>query len=330
MKKLILPLLLIGAAALAQPSLQVQENDTPTSLRGIAIRENGEWWVSGSNGTLGVSRDNGNTWTWMVVPGFEQAEFRDIELIDSTGVLIMSSVAPAAILYSKDAGKHFETVFISTDTTWFLDGMAMSGKYGICYGDPINNKMCILQSSDYGKTWQYNKDGPLVSEGTAAFAASGSGIQYVNKKSVLLATGGKESSVFYSKNAGTSWERVKDIPFDTTATSGIYGMVVVNQKMSFVIGGDYTKESEQTNNCYYTRDGWKSIQKPTAMPLGYRSAIAVTNQWVIACGSAGVDIANMSDMSFSAFSEIGFHTCIAFKGKIYLAGSNGRTAIISF
>src|ERR1700733_15976538 len=79
-------------------TIQTLSYGTNTSLRGLSVVDDKTIWVSGSNGTIGRSIDSGHTWKWMVVHGFEHAEFRDIEAFDETAAVIMGAGSPAYIL----------------------------------------------------------------------------------------------------------------------------------------------------------------------------------------------------------------------------------------
>ncbi|MCY7421059.1 MAG: hypothetical protein LH478_04870, partial [Chitinophagaceae bacterium] len=79
--KIIAVLLLFPLLTLAQkPTISITQIDvgTNTSIRGMSIVSENIIWVCGSNVTVGRSIDQGKTWQWIVVPGFEKKDFRDI------------------------------------------------------------------------------------------------------------------------------------------------------------------------------------------------------------------------------------------------------------
>jgi hypothetical protein len=103
MKKSILPFLLclIIKTSTAQ-TVQLVNNGTKTSIRGLSVVNDNTVWVSGSGGTIGKSIDAGKTWTFITVPGFEKKEFRDIEAFDDMTAVVMSIDTPAYILRTID------------------------------------------------------------------------------------------------------------------------------------------------------------------------------------------------------------------------------------
>ena len=55
-------------------------------------------WVSGSEGTVGLSTNGGTSWKWIRVPRYEKSDFRDIEAFSDREAVIMGITEPAVIL----------------------------------------------------------------------------------------------------------------------------------------------------------------------------------------------------------------------------------------
>src|SRR5438067_13297898 len=79
-------------SAFSQKAARVEliTSGTNTSLRGMSLPSDSVIWVSGSNGTIGKSVNYGKTWSWMIVPGYEKRDFRDIEAFDSSTAIAMA------------------------------------------------------------------------------------------------------------------------------------------------------------------------------------------------------------------------------------------------
>lgn len=319
-------LYLLSLIAVEGESLQVWNNGLPTSLRGIHVFTNEEVWVSGSAGYIGHTVNGGSDWAFRQIPGWESAEFRDIEKINDSTVLVMSSTLPAAILISEDNGLTFRTVYSSPDSTYFLDGMDCNSN-GDCilYGDPIEGYMLLLASSESGHFWKQERSIQLP-EGTAAFAASGSGIQWLDDSTYAWATG-IGGALIIGCDLSHACEQRAALPYAVSAASGIYGMHFKNNKMGVVTGGDYTLELETTPNTYYAIDGGYQWQPFSVMPAGYRSSIGIgENGVILICGPGGIDRAQWGAFACVAVSEEAFHTLApAPNGDFYLAGPNGNT-----
>ncbi|HET9432593.1 MAG TPA: hypothetical protein VFO37_02495, partial [Chitinophagaceae bacterium] len=93
------------------PQVEVLHTGVKTSLRGLSVVNNNVVWVSGSNGMVGKSSNAGKNWKWMVVKGFEENDFRDIEAFDANTAIIMSIADPAYILKTTDGGETWKVVY---------------------------------------------------------------------------------------------------------------------------------------------------------------------------------------------------------------------------
>lgn len=319
-------LYLLSLIAVEGESLQVWNNGLPTSLRGIHVFTNEEVWVSGSAGYIGHTVNGGSDWAFRQIPGWENAEFRDIEKINDSIVLVMSSTLPAALLISVDNGLSFNAVFSTADPAYFLDGLDCNSK-GSCmlFGDPIEGYLLLLASPASGHAWDHVPSLKLP-EGTAAFAASGSGIQWIDDTTCILATG-MAAALVIECTVANGCKELATLPFPSSEASGIYGMHFKNNKMGVVTGGDYTLESATTQNTYFTSDGGYQWQPFSMMPDGYRSSIGIgENGVILICGPGGIDRAQWGAFECVAVSEEAFHTLApAPNGDFYLAGPNGNT-----
>lgn len=325
---IIIPLLtsLLHLTQAQNVALQIQEHTLQTSFRGIACGDGGQVWTSGENGTIGHSVDGGVTWQFIVVPGMENASFRDIEWCDDGSVVVMSATQPAAMIRSADGGQHFDITFSKMDSTWFLDGFDIHRNgWGLCYGDPIDGRMTLLETKDFGKSWTVLPTGPPVDPGTAAFAASGSGLHILSARKAIFITGGTASDLYQTKDRGRSWQKVSSTGLPSGPTSGAYGMAVSGKKI-YVVGGDYTNENDTTGVFVFSENGGKTWKKPVVSPSGYRSGIAIGKNLIIVCGPTGVDYTNIQGgLVFKHWSDTAMHTLTNCEGVFYIAGPDGRT-----
>jgi len=95
-------MLLLTIPQIRAQMVRVLTDSNKLSLRGLSVVNNQTLWVSGTGGTVGRSIDEGKTWIWITVPGFEKRDFRDIEAFDDQTALIMAVAEPAAILKTSD------------------------------------------------------------------------------------------------------------------------------------------------------------------------------------------------------------------------------------
>ncbi len=330
MKKILWCLLLAPFFCAAQSySIKPLNESAKTSLRGLSVVSDQVIWVSGSNGSVGKTTDGGATWKWVKPKGYEKIDFRDIEAFDDRQAIIVGIASPAYILKTVDGGETWTENYKNVDSAIFLDGLGFWDKNkGIIFGDPINDKMPLLKTTDAGKTWQdvsANLKLPLA-KGEAGFAASGTTIKTLPGGKTWVATGGTVSNIYFSPDYGQSWQVFKCPILQGENSTGPFSIDFFNEKTGVVVGGNYLKDKENSNNVLLTSDGGKTWQKPATPVLGFRSAVTYINaKTLIATGTSGTDIStdggqnwkHISDKSFNAVQK-------AKKGKnVILAGEKG-------
>ncbi|MBD0352172.1 MAG: oxidoreductase [Flavisolibacter sp.] len=325
-----LSLFLYSDAQKHLPIVEVLTSGTETSLRGLSVVNDRILWVSGSNGTVGKSTDGGKTWRWLKVKGFENRDFRDVEAFDATTAVIMAVGEPAVILKTNDGGDSWKVVYVNETKGMFLDAMEFWNEdAGIVLGDPINGKFFIARTFDGGSTWkelpeQYK---PKADSGEACFAASGTNIRVLDRDEAIFISGGVRSRAF-----------IRDTTFllpivqgkETTGANSIAVMDNHTRKGGntlIVVGGDFSKPTSDSLNCFYSTNRGKNWQQSKKPPQGYRSCVEyLSKKHVITCGPTGVDYSFDGGRTWTLISSEGFHVCrIAKNGaEIFLAGSKGK------
>ena len=334
--------LAITLSATAQQSFHIDmlTTGTNTSLRGMSVPTDDIVWVSGSNGTVGKSTDGGKNWQWMIVPGFEKRDFRDIEAFDSLTAIVMVVDNPANILKTTDGGKNWKKVFERAATGMFLDAMDFKdGKEGVCVGDPINLSIggasrklfYIIRTHDGGDTWaeapMYQM--PPALTGEFIFAASGTNISFLNHPDYEYAfiTGGYISTLYFVAREGKTSKGAPTPILQGTETRGAYSFATDGVNKFYAIGGDYKVPRDYFDNFYYSNDCGKKWGTPTVgPPFGYRSCVRIINdKSLVACGPTGVDYTDNAQKEWKRASLEGFNVCMVSKGKkIFLAGEKGK------
>ncbi len=316
-------LLLLTSFANAQ-TIQLLAEGTKASLRGLSVVDDNTVWVSGSNGTVGLSLDGGSHWKWMTVKGFEKADFRDIEGFDKTTAVIMGIAEPAYILRTTDAGESWQVVFENKDKGMFLDAMEFwNEQSGIVIGDPIDSAFFIARTFDGGKSWQGipQSGRPLAATGEACFASSGTNVRKISKQEAVIVTGGLQSNVIVR-------DKKYRLPLMSGREStGANSIAVKNKKIWMVVGGDFTKKDATDSTAATSCDAGKTWTLATVPPTGYRSCVAfIKKKTWITCGLNGVDITEDNGVTFRNISNGSFHAVSkAKKGKaVYLSGNGGR------
>lgn len=325
---LLLLLPLIGSAQ--QYTLKPVTQGTNTSIRGLSVVDDRVAWVSGSNGYVGKTVDGGSSWTWTKPAGFDGLDFRDIEAFDDTHAVIVNAGSPAFILLTEDGGNSWRQSYVNRDSAIFLDGMDFwDARQGMIFGDPIKGKLQILRTTSGGANWD-NISRNLkhsLTMGEAGFAASGTTIKTLDKGKVWIATGGAAANIYFSKDYGNHWKRYANTMIQGLNSTGAFSIDFYDEKNGIVVGGDYLKDQESTNNALYTTNGGKSWIKPEVSVFGYRSAVSyITKNVCIAGGSSGVDLSTDGGKTWKNISTENINAIQKAKsGKLMLLTGNKGT-----
>ncbi|MBB6269887.1 photosystem II stability/assembly factor-like uncharacterized protein [Pedobacter cryoconitis] len=309
--------------------LSTVNTGTNTSIRGMSVVSDSIAWVSGSNGFVGKSIDGGKEWTWTKPKGYETLDFRDIEAFDKNHAVIVNAGSPAYILRTGDGGKSWTETYKNPDSAIFLDGMSFwDQKNGIIFGDPIQNHLQLLITDDGGCTWKDISTNlkQTMATGEAGFAASGTGIKTMAGGKIWIATGGTKSNIYASDNYGLSWKRYDCPILHGKSTTGAFSIDFYTENQGIVVGGDYEKDKENTNNILLTSDGGKSWTKPSRPVFGYRSGVIwYDDKTCFATGTSGTDVSRDGGMNWYHISEESFNVIQKAKnGKlVLLAGAKG-------
>lgn len=332
---------MISVFSVGQKNLGVQmiASGTNTSLRGMSMPTDNVIWVSGSNGTVGKSVDSGKSFRWIIVKGFEQKDFRDIEAFDSTTALLMVVDNPAYILKTIDGGKTWKTVFEKNKNGMFLDAMDFkNSKEGICIGDPLvigssaKRFFYIIRTNDGGDTWTEVPltQLPPAAAGEAIFSASGSNISFINHPDFefVFVTGGTTANISFIGKPGGKSKMVNVPAAQGKESTGIFSLATDKQKRFYCIGGDYKGANNASDNFYFSTDlGEKWGTSTVAPPFGYRSCVViVSGNTLVSCGTNGVDYTTNPKREWKSITREGFNVCKTAPGSktVFLAGSNGK------
>lgn len=303
------------------------------SLRGLSPVDNKVIWASGSKGSVGLSLDGGTSWEWHVVKGFENADFRDIEGFDGKTAVVMAVGEPGYILKTHNGGESWKIVLADSTPGIFLDAMEFwENGNGIVVGDPINNKMYIARTADFGATWErYNSSlMPEMEKGEAMFAASGTNIRKVSNTEAMVVTGGTRSRLMLH-------ERFIDLPVmqgsnSRGANSVAFSNALPRKARIVVVGGDFAQDTAREKNCAYSTNMGRTWKLPEVGPHGYRSCVEfVGPDRLITCGTTGVDISDNGGRTWRQVSTESFHVVRKARNgtAVFLAGAGGRIALLN-
>jgi len=286
------------------------------NIRAIIAADENTLWFGGSNGQFGYTEDGGEHWHIDSIRHTDQPdlEFRGIAKTPNA-VFLLAIGSPALLFKTEDQGENWSVVYREDHPDAFYDAIAFwNDKAGIAMGDPTEDCLSIILTTDGGDSWTKIpcEDLPPAADKEAAFAASNSNIALVGNHAWIV-SGGGSARVFHSPDRGASWE-VFDTPIvQGGKMTGIFTADFYDAKRGIIFGGDWEDQSQNSKNKALTADGgktWTLIadgQEP-----GYRSSVQYLPdsdaQGILAAGIPGISYSADGGQRWAALSDSSFYT----------------------
>jgi photosystem II stability/assembly factor-like uncharacterized protein len=334
--------LLLMFFTISNAQWQKQNIETKASLRGLSVVDQNIIWASGTGGTVLRTVDGGKNWTVLTVAGADKLDFRDIEAFDAETAYILSigEGESSRIYKTTDGGKTWKLQFQNTNKKAFFDALAFWDKQnGIAMSDPVDGEYLFYATSD-GENWEplgrksanefIKPAGARAKTGEAAFAASGTCLMTSGKTDVFLISGGNDARVFRSQDRGLNWTAADTPIVKGSAGSGIFSIAMFDAKSGVIVGGNYEKPNDITNNLAFTTDGGKTWTLSKGLN-GYRSGAAyIDKKTILAVGASGSDLSTDGGKTWKNLDKENYNAVQA-KGKkaIWAVGANGLVAKFS-
>ncbi len=316
---------------------QLTPTGSTAQLRGLSVVNEKVVWTSGSLGTVLRTFDSGETWRQVSPPDSSALQFRDIEALDATHVVILA-IGPgdaSRVYVTASAGRSWQLTFVNDDPNAFYDCMTFfDRKRGLALSDPVDGKFRIISTSDGGLTWEVvDADMPPALPGEFAFAASGQCLVAADRHRALFATGGgAEARVFRTADRGQTWE-VSSTPMIVGPAAGIFALAFRDPQHGLAVGGDFLAPDQSPNAFALSDDGGIVWELVAHAPDEYRSGAAWKNDRVaIAVGPTGSDVSVDQGQSWERFDSGTFDTvdCTGSRHRstCWASGAQGRVAYL--
>ena len=337
MKKIYLFLLFISISAIAQNKKFNSEVilETKLSCRAILVDDE-KVWMGMDKGRYGFYDIKKDTTILKEIPSVSRTtEFRSIA--GTKDAIFILSVGNPAMLIRIDKKTLEETVVYKEEhEKVFYDSMQfVDDLNGFAMGDPIENCLAFIKTTDGGKTWQkVNCDIlPKVAGGEAAFASSNTNL-IVKGKSIFMVSGGKKSRVFVSNDLGATWNVYETSIVQGETMTGIFTTDFYNEKIGIIAGGNYMKQDQNWANKAITKNGgktWKLIADKEA--FGYASCVQFVpnsnGKKLISVGGTGMFYSADFGKSWTKFSDDKDFFTFRFESeKVFYA--TGRNKLVRF
>ncbi len=282
------------------PKVTFEVIDTHTDATLIAMSSTAETlWLSGTNGTIMKSNDEGLTWTDNLWTGPDSLQFRDIQgLTEGKAVAMSIGTGEASqIFLTADGGKSWIRSYVMTHPDGFLDCIDFwDDQRGVAYGDSFDGYPFILRTTDGGRSWArvLPENLPKALEGEGGFASSGTCITTASGGRAWVGTGnGPSARVILTEDYGHTWKAVAS-PLISGEAAGITSIDFTEDGSGFITGGNLSMMEQYTDNCAVSRDyglTWELTSSPVTKGASYGSSIASINEqdYFFVCGPNGID-----------------------------------------
>ncbi|MGB0391526.1 MAG: WD40/YVTN/BNR-like repeat-containing protein [Salibacteraceae bacterium] len=313
-------------------SFEVDDIHSEIHFRGVSAVNDSVCWLSGTKGTVLLTKDRGESWSKMIIPKNADVDLRDIHAFNSKKAIVMGIGSPAKIFKTEDGGKTWYMTYFNDHADIFLDGIAFfNDKEGVAMGDAIDHRIVILKTKDGGDTWNLEPimNLPKALEDEGAFAASGTNMITHADNEIYIGLGYPKGRLIYSHDKGKNWDYYLTGMGNGEDSRGIYSLDFDNDGNGIIIGGDWKKVDNKDLVAATSHDKglhWEIITEET--PAGYRSAVQFIKNtpWAICTGPNGTDYSNDKGMTWKPAKTEGGN-CISFSstGKTgWIGGNNGR------
>ena len=286
-----------------------------TSIRAIEVINDSTLWFAGANGRYGrITNDQ------LEIDSISHEErfpaFRSIAFNGEH--IFLLSIEDPALLYKIDPSLPLgtmELVYKESDPKVFYDSMVFTDNdHGIAMGDPIENCLSIITTTDGGDHWtKLNCENlPDVFEGEAAFAASNTNIAAVGDR-VWIATGGKKARVFISEKPFKNW-RVAETPMvQGDQMTGTFSIDFYDKNLGIIMGGNWDDKKNGSKSKAITLDGghtWK-LTAEDEIP-GYISCVQFvpgkSGNEILAVSTEGIFYSNDMAKTWKKIENQGYYS----------------------
>ena len=164
------------------------------------------------------------------------------------------------------------------------------------------------------------------------FAASGTCLVVQGRTNAWIGTGGApQARVLRTTDRGATWSEAATPIVAGLSSAGIFSIAFSDALHGVIVGGDYRKEREPSDNVALTNDGGRTWELTGSVRLrSFRSGVLAIptsrGREVIAVGPAGTDRSLDGGRTWSPLGDVGFHAVSVDKsGKsVWAVGEQGR------
>ena len=323
------------------PTLTRQRSGTTERFYAVSPVNDRVVWASAGGGTFARTTDGGATWVSRVMKNAETLEFRDVHAVSERVAYLLSAGEGSnnRIYKTENGGDDWELQFqAGADTRFFYDCFDFwTPNRGITFGDGIDGRFPIIQTSDGGDHWRSLRDPLEAQAGEGGFAASGTCITTQSGNRAWIGTGAAgKARVLATADGGNSWKAYEVQILQGNSTSGVVSIDFRDSFHGILGGGDVAASDVAQNNVARSADGGKTWTQATPTPFKGAvyglSYVPGEDMTVVATGPGGAAWSRDEGKTWSQLRGISNYWAVAFAAREagWLVGQAGQILKIDF
>jgi hypothetical protein len=289
-----------------------------TSYSRIVVRYDKKTLLFGTSKTGVISVDEQDHSRKVIIPPVSSGEFRDIAVSADTLFAIVSG--DVGIVYKGHPGA---AIPVFSENGIFLDDISLLNDELIILGDPVDGKFFLRKRN--AETGTFNELDQQVNNkpNEGCYAASGTCAQFLNPQTYLFVSGGDSSARFHSMDLWSKTTLSVKLPLKTGEGCGPFSLFFWDPMNGVIVGGDYRKSSEASQNACFTIDGGKTWTASEVYPNGYRSCVTGNKKILFSCGTTGIDYSKDGGKSWHFLMKGNFCALLLEKKTLYATSNKG-------
>lgn len=289
-----------------------------TSYSRIVVRYKKDWLLFGTSKTGVIAFNEKNKSRRTLVTPVKGGEFRDIAIHKDTIYAILSG--DNGIVYKGNL-ESFAPVF--RENGIFLDDISIWENELVILGDPVDGNFFLRKKGPESITFNEISQKIANEPNEGCYAASGTCAQFLSPEAYFFVSGGDTSARFHYVDLWSKRTLSVKLPMKTGEGAGPFSLFFWDLLHGVVVGGDYRKSTEATQNACYTADGGKTWKASEVFPNGYRSCVTGNKKILFSCGTTGIDYSKDGGKTWHFLMKGNFCALLLEKKTLYATTNKG-------
>jgi hypothetical protein len=254
----------------------------------------------------------------VIIPPNKGGEFRDIAIDKDTFYAIVSG--DIGMVY-KGTLESLSPIF--SENGIFLDDISIFKSHLIILGDPVDGKFFLHFKKPELISFSQLDQSVNSHPNEGCYAASGTCAQFLNQDTYFFVSGGDTSTRFHYLDLWSKRTSTAKLPMKMGEGCGPFSLSFWDPMNGVIVGGDYRKSNDATQNACFTTDGGKTWTASETFPNGYRSCVTGNKKILFSCGTTGIDYSKDGGKNWMFLMKGNFCSLLLEKKTLYATTNKG-------